>query len=406
MSRGTKSGGKIHGCAPGAMLVAQGMWSPIMENLTVPPKLETLFAEANNEGARLHSDSWGAAKNFGSYDGFAIQVDEYTWAHPEFLPIFAAGNSGVDANKDGRIDENSIGSPGTAKNALTVGASENTTKTGGIQVPIKNLRSASTSWPADPIQSDFISDNANGVAMFSSRGPTQDGRVKPDVVAPGTNILSTRSHIDGASPLWGAYNTEYAWSGGTSMATPLTAGAAALARQFFVQKGLNPSGALVKAMLIHSADDLFPGQFGLVGAEHGQEILTLRPNNDEGFGRVDVSNFAAGDSQYVDESVGVAQGEAKSANAVLAASGKVWATLVYTDAPGTSAAAKALVNDLDLEVVKPNGEVISKSDHTNNVKMIEITDAQAGTYTVRVTGTKIPQGKNGKQPYALIISTK
>jgi hypothetical protein len=142
LSRGTNSGGRVRGGAYEAMLVAQGMWSPTLENLTVPPQLKTLFESAYNDGARIHSNSWGAARNFGAYDNFAVQVDEYVWEHPDFLPIFAAGNSGVDKDKDGRIDAGSISSPGTAKNCLTVGASENVTDHGGIQAQVKKLRAA------------------------------------------------------------------------------------------------------------------------------------------------------------------------------------------------------------------------------------------------------------------------
>lgn len=176
VGRGVRSDGAIKGGAYAAKFVAQGMWSPMMKNLTVPPKLGDMFTKAYAAGVRVHSNSWGAAKNFGAYDSFANQVDEFMYNNPDMLILFAAGNSGVDADKDGRIDPGSISSPGTAKNCLTVGASENSTKTGGIQVPLSKLRSAKDNWPAEPIFSSYVSDNINGVAMFSSRGPTSDGR--------------------------------------------------------------------------------------------------------------------------------------------------------------------------------------------------------------------------------------
>jgi subtilisin family serine protease len=406
LSRGTQSGGKIKGGAYEATIVAQGMWSPMMENLTVPPQLDTLFKQAYDDGARVHSNSWGAARNFGTYDNFAVQADEFVWNNPEMLPVFAAGNSGVDHDKDGRIDGNSIGTPGTAKNVLTVGASENFLSVGGIQVPIKKLKIAAESWPTDPINSDYISNNENGVAMFSSRGPTLDGRTKPDVVAPGTNILSTRSQVDGASDLWGMYNKWYTYSGGTSMATPLTAGAAIIARQKLQQLGFAaPSGAVVKGLLMHTADDLFPGQFGEVGKEKGQELLTHRPNNDEGYGRVNVDRIVNLPLRIVDEKAGVSQDQELTYELVLnAPTKKVWATIVYSDAPASSNAAKTLVNDLDIEIKTPAGQKVSVSDRVNNNETVEVTDADAGTYSVAVKGFKIPQGKNGKQPFALLIS--
>jgi subtilisin family serine protease len=406
LSRGTNSGGKIKGGAYDAKIIAQGMWSPMMENLTVPPQLDSLFKQAYTDGARVHSNSWGAARNFGSYDNFAVQADEFVWNNPEMLPVFAAGNSGVDHDKDGRIDPNSIGTPGTAKNVLTVGASENLLSVGGIQVPIKKLKIAAEAWPAEPISSDFISNNPNGIAMFSSRGPTLDGRTKPDVVAPGTNILSTRSQVPGASDLWGMYNKWYAYSGGTSMATPLTAGAALIARQKLQKlEHAAPSAALVKGLLMHTADDLFPGQFGEIGKERGQELITHRPNSDEGFGRVNVDRILNLPLRIVDEKLGVAQGQELSYElAIDQPAAKIWATLVYSDAPASSNAAKTLVNDLDIEIRTPSGKVLTVADRTNNNEIVETENAEIGTYTIVVKGIKVPQGKDGKQPFALLIS--
>jgi subtilisin family serine protease len=90
-------------------------------------------------------------------------------------------------------------------------------------------------YSVEPIASDLISNNANGMAAFSSRGPADDGRIKPDIVAPGTNIISNKSHYPGAQLLWGQHETnpDYVYSGGTSMATPLTA-ARHLVRQWLV----------------------------------------------------------------------------------------------------------------------------------------------------------------------------
>src|SRR5207249_2850945 len=119
-----------------------------------------------------------------------------------------------------------------------------------------------------------------------SRGPTDDGRIKPDLVAPGTNIVSNQSHYPGASTLWGPYgpNPNYAYSGGTSMATPLAAGAGALVRQWLTARGIaNPSAAAIKATLLDTTYDMAPGQYG-AGAT--QEIPANRPNNVDGWGRV------------------------------------------------------------------------------------------------------------------------
>lgn len=409
LGRGTASGGKLRGGAFDARFVPQSMWSPMMKNLTVPSKLQDLFTTSYADGARVHSNSWGAARNFGAYDTFASTVDDFMFNNPEMLVIFAAGNSGVDANKDGRIDSGSISSPGTAKNVLTVGASENLTKTGGIQVPISQLRAGKDSWGAEPIYSSFISDNANGVAMFSSRGPTTDGRTKPEIVAPGTNILSARSHVKDASELWGAYNSEYVYSGGTSMSTPLVAGGAAVVRQVLQEKfqATAPSAALLKAALLHNAVDMFPGQYGEVGAARGQELLTRRPNSDEGYGRLDVSLAAqmGANTQIVDNKTGLGQGEQETFTVTLNKPGQILVNMVYTDAPASPDAAVALVNDLDVTLTG-NGQNAGSKDRVNNHEIIELGNLPAGTYTLTVQGVKVPQGKNGKQPYAMVYTAR
>lgn len=397
--RGAFSRGMLKGAADQAQLLPEGMWSPILENLTVPPKLDKLFAPARAGGAFLHSNSWGSPANLGAYDSMAVQVDEFSWNNLDFLPIFAAGNSGVDKNKDGVIDPNSTSTPGTSKNALTVGASENLLSTGGIQRKISELRNAAQNWGAEPIASSKLSDNANGVAVFSSRGPTKDGRLKPEIVAPGTNILSARSHETGAQELWGAYNADYTYSGGTSMATPLAAGAAAIVREILIKdkKITNPSSALVKAAIMHMATDMAPGQYG-TGVH---QELKNRPDNNQGYGRVDMQRFMGlkADARFIDHA-GVGTGETFEIKVAANPGQKVSATLVYTDAPGSPAAGQALVNDLDLSM---NGG--SKNDHINNNEYMEIT-SNGGETSVRVTGNRIPMGKSGKQPFALVVSVQ
>lgn len=402
--RGTASGGLFKGGAYEAMLIPQGMWSPLIDNLSVPPKLDKLFQPAFTDGARLHTNSWGSPRNLGAYDAMAVQVDEYVWKNPEFLPIFAAGNSGVDKNADGVIDQGSVSSPGTAKNALTVGASENLNSTGGIQAKLSELRMAKDNWPAEPIWSSKLSDNAKGIAAFSSRGPTRDGRLKPEIVGPGTNILSAKSKTPTAQLLWGAYNSEYVYSGGTSMSTPLVAGAAAIAREvlrtrFSIAK---PSGALVKAFMLHSSVDLYPGQYGEGSAK---QELKARPEVNQGYGRSDLALMSSlgPQTQVIDERAGVATGEMMEYRLNILAGENLLVNMVYADAPGTPAASRALVNNLDLEVSGPAGN-LSSNDSVNNNALIEIKNAAAGTYIVRVRGQNVPMGNAGKQPFALVLS--
>ena len=418
LGSGAQSKGALKGGAYEAQLVAESMWSEMLGGLAVPPKLSDLFGKAYDAGARIHTNSWGKAADFGAYDSFAQQTDEFMASHPDMLIVFAAGNAGVDDNKDGRIDENSIGSPGTAKNVLTVGASKNLVSKGGIQKMMKDLRDGTIHWGVEPIASSRLSENEHGLAAFSSRGPTADGRIKPEIVAPGTNILSTRSHDPKAEALWGAYNGDYVWSGGTSMSTPLTSGAITVVRQYLVEKRgfAQPSAALMKATMIHSATDLFPGQFGEVGKDKGQELLTRRPNSDEGYGLVNVAQATdLGNAVMVDERTGVATNETLSypINVSGSVSGSVsgkahlTATLVWTDAAGADGAAKSLVNDLDLVVVNlATKQETTLNDHVNNNEMIE-TDVTPGAYEVRVKGTNVPQGPvAGKQTFAVVVSVQ
>lgn len=363
----------------------------------------TLYDEAR---VKLFNNSWGMSDFVAEYDTYAARIDTFISKHPEAVIVFAAGNSGMDTNADGRVDDGSIGPPATAKNVISVGASENYLLEGGWQTPLSGLREElAKRWPAEPLKSDRLSNNANGIAAFSSRGPCKDGRIKPDIVAPGTNIVSVRSQFKTAGTLWGVYNKDYLYSGGTSMAAPLITAAAAVTREY-LKKGRGfetPTAALIKAVLLHTATDLFPGQYGTGPT---QEILTPRPNNAEGFGlaNMDAATNLPQNAVIVDETLGLATGEQKQWEINRTQAAPFRATLVYTDAPATPLAARALVNDLDLEVVLPDGSTKALNDRLNNVEMIEIASVQAGTVSVRVKGTNVPQGVNGKQSFALLVT--
>jgi hypothetical protein len=306
-------------------------------------------------------------------------------------------------DSDGRIDAGAIGSPATAKNIIAVGSSENFVHRGGIQSKLGELGSSPEDrpWPAEPIASDTLSNNPKGLAAFSSRGPTTDGRLKPDVVAPGSNILSNCSHRPEANKLWGRYNSHYCFSGGTSMSTPLVAGAVALIRQRLVQlKQIgNPSAALVKAVLLHTAEDLYPGQFGEGGENRGQELLKRGPNPDQGYGRVDVGRATASGLSLVDGRQGIAMGESRE---YLPKRAVRKVTLVYTDAPASPMTTKALVNNLDLEVHVGGRVYRSQSSIDNTEQVLLPDDAKGQQAKIIVRGTRVAMGKNRKQPFALV----
>ena len=127
-------------------------------------------------------------------------------------------------------------------------------------------------------------DGLQGLAAFSGRGPCADGRIKPDLVAPGTYVAVPRPP-DSAYAGWGvAENTNEIYVGGTGVAAEQVADAAKRARQWLAEsRGIAaPSAALVKALLVSGARDLSPGQYG-EGAK--REIPADRPNGAQGFGQ-------------------------------------------------------------------------------------------------------------------------
>jgi len=413
LGNGQSSNGLIKGGAFGAQLVMEGLWSDIMNNI-MPPAIPKLLDAAYNEGARIHSNSWGAPGSNGRYDNWCVLTDTWLFAHSDFLALFAAGNEGADLSKDGVIDQGSVASPGSSKNVLTVGASKNFLLEGGIQRTMKELRDGTNKWGVEPIASSRLSEDQRGMAAFSSRGPTADGRLKPEIVAPGTNIVAARDRHPKADPAtmsWGLYDDNYVFMGGTSMATPIAAGALVLTRQYLMQKmgSETVSAALLKATIANTASDLFPGQFG--ERSSGQEQPTRRPNNHQGWGLVNLASIADSLSLEVrDEVVGLSTGQTKEFSVAALEGRPVRITMAYTDAPGTASAQRTLVNDLDLSVIDPSGRTFYPNgrvdkDSVNNMEQIDILNPISGSYRVFVRGGNVPQGKNGSQPYALVVSS-
>jgi hypothetical protein len=349
------------GMAPEANLVFQAVENNSTGELSgIPLDLNTLFAQAASGGAALHTNSWGSSAA-GMYTSESEDVDEYVWNHKDFTILFSAGNAGVDSNADGVIDLYSMGDPGTAKNCITVGATENNRPSGSTPTPGYDFAWGTGSWatlfPASPISTDHVSNNPGGMAAFSSRGPTLDGRYKPDIVAPGTNIASTRSSLISGNG-WGPIDANYMFFGGTSMSTPLTAGAAAIVRQYYTDReAITPSAALIKATLINGATDINPGQYG-TGTT--REIPGARPTNVAGWGRVNIQSSIFPTSPrtllYQDAITGLNTSQLNTYFYTVTSSAEpLRVTLAWSDYPGSPAAAGGLVNDLDLQIVGPTG---------------------------------------------------
>jgi hypothetical protein len=384
-------GHPVRGTAPAARLVLQSVLDSAGGLGGLPNDLNDLFQTPyDDDGARIHTNSWGSTLGDGRYDSNSQEVDEFVWDHRDCVICFAAGNEGEDHNANGVIDPRSVTPPGTARNCITIGATEND------RPNFSTTYQQGFGYPANPIASDRMANNPEGMVAFSSRGPTTDGRIKPDVVAPGSFILSARSRATTSSG-WGLSSDPlYYLNGGTSMATPLVAGCAALVREFLSKEHQKntPSAALVKAMLINGARNV-AGQY--VPSETGGI-----PNNSVGFGRVDMAATFSDSVQLQDESTALDTGDEETTTVTVNDGAFLKVTLVWTDRPGST-----LQNDLDLIVRTSSGQerhgnVASDStafDRDNNVEQVIWENVPAGDVNIVVRAHNIP---SFAQSYALV----
>ena len=234
------------GSAPEAKVAFFDIGRPGQPGLSVPQSLQTNFyPPARSVGAFIHSNSWGSNTN--SYGGTARDSDLYQYENQDFIILVAAGNSGTNG-------PGSVGTPATAKNIIGVGASV-APKNSWADAAV-GLCNPATGANAKCTQFQKLE---NSMAGFSSSGPTFDNRQQPVVVAPGQNIVSSSS-----SAAVGQATCKVARLQGTSMATPITAGNAALVRQYFTDgwyplgqkvtaNSRKPTGALIKAAIVNGA---------------------------------------------------------------------------------------------------------------------------------------------------------
>jgi serine protease AprX len=398
-----RDGTIIRGSAPAAKLVVQSVLDSGGGLGGLPADLHDLFRPPyQNDGARVHSNSWGAPGSSGAYSSNSGEIDDFVAQNRDFVVCFAAGNDGKDTAGVGVVALGSVTSPGTAKNCIAVGASQNNRPTfsiPGLPSPTHYGDGWPNDFPVAPINPDPIGDSPEGMAPFSGRGPAMNNRIRPDIVAPGSPVLSTKSRAatgDG----WAPFDDLFFFDGGTSMATPLVAGCAAIVRQFLMQANpASPSAALVKAMLINGAQ-----------AMHGHYPLPevgTPPDNNQGFGRVNlaatVGPYPAGTTVTpTDEGPALDTGGVKTLQQPIAAGQSLKVTLVWTDPSG-----EALQNDLDLVITLPGGAVLhgnmpagsSGFDRVNNVEQISALNLPAGTATISVQGFRCLSA----QTYALVV---
>lgn len=374
----------LNGVAPAAKLVIHdggyqvnacadmpAIGCPVVD---ITPHLELAYAQ----GARIHNNSWGDQEDAMPQNNYTLtcqDMDDMMWRNPEFLMVCAAGNSGPGIN--------TVGSPSVSKNVVSVGGT---------------LRS-----------------NIENVISFSSRGWAQDGRIKPDVTAPASTTVGDWSG-SGLSIQCTTTTVQ-----GTSMASPVTAGALALLRQYFTDgyypsgtatptDSLVPSGALLKAVLINGT------------APMGGE--SAPPTRGQGWGRVNLEralsfNDEAQNLIIEDEwnyfTPGSPAFQTTFTSTGNTSAGEIAITLAWSDAPALVGANPAIVNNLNLVVTDPNGNTYlgnrfdtstglsitgGTADAINTVEKVRRT-AVAGTWTVQVIPATILVSGQG---FALAIT--
>jgi len=404
------------GIAPFVRVGSSVIFDP---NSFTDPNYTTLQSRAYADGARISANSWGA-NTPGGYNTDAQQYDALVRdAQPsgaavpapgnqEMVIVFAAGNAGPGGG--------TVGSPGTAKNVLTVGAAENvhshSTANGGNNA-------AGNDGCDEP---DTAADSAADMSDYSSRGPCADGRKKPDLVAPGTHVTggvsqnpapgatgSALACFDGSgvcalpgSGTAGSPNNFfplgqqfYTTSTGTSHATPAAAGAAALVRQWFINHSLTPpSPALTKAWLMNSTRYLT-----------GTYANDTLPSNVQGLGSLNLGTAFDGTARVVLDQLPTdkftASGQTRILTGTITDASKPFrVTLAWTDAPG-STAGNAYNNNLDL-VVTVGGQTYrgnvftgalsvpgGSADPRNNVESVFLPAGVSGGFIATVTAANI-----------------
>lgn len=395
------------------------------------PNFANLQSRAYQDGARISTNSWGS--NVGgaytaasqSYDALVRDAQPATSVNPvagnqQMAIIFSAGNAGAGAN--------TIGAPGTGKNVFTVGASENVHPFGA----------------ADGCGvADSGANSSFDIIGFSSRGPNDDGRFKPDIMLPGThvtggaaqNVLSNpvsgtgtaltcfdaTGVCGGVGPTFDFFPLGQQWytaSSGTSHSTPAIAGVAALVRQHFINESLAPpSPAMTKAIIMNSAEYMTG-----VGANDNL------PSNNQGMGLADMDRYfdifsqarIVRDQEAADTFSDTGQARFYVGN-IVDNTKPFRVTLAWTDAPG-STTGNAFVNNLDLEVIvggntykgnvftNGNSTAGGSADFRNNVESVFIPAGVTGTVAVVVRATNIagdglPDNADATdQDFALVVS--
>ncbi len=361
-------------------------------------------AEVGNHSFTDGSGAGGAySSQAQAWDARVRDADPGLAGSQPYAVVFSAGNSGPAAG--------TLSSPHAAKNILTVGATENYLP--GLCPGVSGCGGSA--------------DDADSVAGFSSRGPTSDGRIKPDIVAPGHVVAGARATLGafgcfcdggGGGSCCASVGVDgsnaYSIYSGTSQASPAATGAAALVFDWYAGRfGAFPSPAMAKAIVINGATDLQTPNI---------------PNNDEGWGRIDLGQSLGSGGAFTDQSFVISStGDAGAFTATYYAQAfgePVRAALVWTDPPAAINCNPCLVNDLDLLVTQGattwrgnnftsgSSNTSATSDTRNNVEGVRLDGSTLGctAFGVKVraqtlAGDGVPGNADGSdQDFALVLS--
>jgi subtilisin-like proprotein convertase family protein len=365
---------------------------------------------AYGTGARIANHSWGAntggayTADSQAFDALVRDAQSGVAGNQQMVEVLSAGNAGPGVN--------TIASPATAKNVIAVGASETV------------HGSAITPNPDGCGIANTGADDAHDMANFSSRGPTDDVRTKPDIVGPGTHITGAQSHASGyngtgvCDVTFPTGGTLYNRSSGTSHSAPLVTGMAALFREWFRQKRGGgtavPSPALTKAALANAARDI----------SGGDGVGSNVPNSSQGWGLGSLARLLDGGPRFFSDQQTTFTNTGDTSKRVFAVqdpSKPVRVTLAWTDAPGPTVG-NSFVNDLDLSVGASGGEFKGNvfsggvsvpggtADPRNNLEGVYLPAGSSGNFRVTVraaniAGDGVPgAGDATDQDFALVVS--
>ncbi len=368
-----------------------GLYGPIAQGLDnvmhANQNYLAVWAAGNERGNQISAAATEYAAYFSTNPGTGTLLpDPYPGALPGYYRVSRAAIPAPGPDGNGGTGFDSLADFQVAKNILVIGATTDFTDDPYL--------------PSQPV-----------ITSYSSFGPTDDGRIRPDVLANGEGLLT---------PFVGS-DTEYTSVSGTSLSTPTATGGLGQLVQYYRQlfAGANPKAATSRAMVIHHAFDLF-----------GNAGTTVGPDYQSGWGMMDVrsaANFltrvaSPNVNQLADLKELSYTGTPMEFQYLADGESPFKATIVWTDPAGTVKTAlddttPLLVNDLDLSVIAPDGTVFYPwvldptnptaaatkpvtGNHIDNVEQVTFTPTQAGVYRVRIGHT----GANFNQNFSLLVS--